>query len=391
MILFCDIDAFYASVEKLLDPQLKGKPVVVGGSLGIKGVVASASYEARGYGIFSGMPIYQARRLCPHCVFLEGNFRVYQEYSKRFFRILEDFSPMVDRTSIDEGYIDITGCERLFGSPLEIGMRIKNRVFEEIGLKITVGIGISRGISKLAAGSVKPDGIIHIPEEETLDFLRRIPIEGAKGLGRKNVERLKNMGVNSIGDAMMLPLNMVKRVLDKGGLNWFLSLMEKGLKVEDGIKSIGRESTLYNNTRDVNMLLPLLYYLVERSVREMRYKGYRTTRVVVKVRFADFKTITRGRRVPPTDISSDVFKVASILLEGMVDRFVRLIGVRLEGLVSGSVLFRDGKKERLERSIQLIRDRFGFNSILHCRVMEMKRTYGKDRDGFRLRTPSCSH
>jgi len=391
MIAFCDIDAFYASVEEILRPELKGKPIIVGGSSGIKGVVATASYEARRYGVHSGMPIFQARKLCPHCIFLDGNFRVYEEYSRKFFNILEEFSPVVEHTSVDEAYLDITGCERLFGTPPEIGLMIKRRVFEETGLKVTIGIGISRAVSKMAADTVKPDGLIYIPEGDTPEFLKSIPLERAKGLGKENRERLKNMGLKTVGDILALPYNILGKVLNRGGLNWVFSFTEKGLNTEEKVKSVGRESTLYHNTGDVKALLPLLYYLVERSVRDMRRKGYRTTRVVVKVRFSDFKTITRGKRIPATDISSDIFRVASILLEAMVDRFVRLIGVRLEGFVPASGLFSSDKKERLEEGIHYIRERFGFNSILHARVLEMKRTYVEDGDGFRLRTPSCSH
>lgn len=391
MIAFCDIDAFYASVEEILRPELKGKPIIVGGSSGIKGVVATASYEARRYGVHLGMPIFQARKLCPHCIFLDGNFRIYEEYSRKFFNILEQFSPVVEHTSVDEAYLDITGCERLFGTPPEIGLMIKRRVFEETGLKVTIGIGISRGVSKMAADTVKPDGLIYIPEGDTPEFLKSIPLERAKGLGNENRERLKNMGLKTVGDVLALPCNILGRVLDRGGLNWVFSLTERGLNTGKKVKSVGRESTLYHNTGDVKVLLPLLYYLVERSVRDMRRKGYRTTRVVVKVRFSDFKTITRGKRIPATDISSDIFRVASILLEDMVDRFVRLIGVRLEGFVPASGLFPDDKKERLEEGIHYIRERFGFNSILHARVLEMKRNYVEDGDGFRLRTPSCSH
>uniref|UniRef100_A0A7C4Y5A3 DNA polymerase IV n=1 Tax=candidate division WOR-3 bacterium TaxID=2052148 RepID=A0A7C4Y5A3_UNCW3 len=390
MIMFCDIDAFFASCEVIRNKSLRGKPVVVGGDGGFRGVVASATYEARKFGVHSGMPIYLARKLCPDCIFIEGDFRFYEEISLKFQGILREFSPDVYIASIDEAYLRIDGLERLFGEPLSMGMKVKERVKEELGITITIGIGITKMIAKLAASTVKPDGIIYVKKEETMDFLNRFPIIKIKGFGKENVEKLKNTGIEYLGELLKLDKRIILSLLDKNGINCIEGLFNDDFKIKER-KSIGRETTLYTDTADINYLIPILYYLLERAVGELRDENFLATKVSVKVRFSDFKTITRCSRIKPTDISSDIFPVAKELLEGMVDRFVRLIGIRLDGLTKRRPIFVDEKREKLEDAIKDIRKRYGFNVLHPLVVSDMKKIYGEEDGIFRLHTPSCSH
>ncbi len=391
MIMFCDIDAFFAQAEVLKDKSLKGKPVVVGGDAGTRGVVASCSYEARRFGVHSGMPIYIARKICPDCLFIQGDFRWYSELSKNFHNILYSFSPDVYIASIDEAYIKMDGLERLFGEPLIFGKKVKEEVKEKTGLSITVGIGITKAVAKMAASTVKPDGLIYIKKEETMDFLERFPIEKVKGLGKENILRMNNMGIRYIGEIIRLDESTISSLLDKNGINVINSIFDDGFKTEYNRKSIGRETTLYKDTADLDYLFPILYYLIERSLKELREERLLTGKVVVKVRFSDFKTTTRGRRIRPTDISSEIFTVAKEILSSMVNRFVRLLGVRLEDLTTRRHIFVDEKRERIEDAIDRVRKRFGFNSIHPLIISNMRRIYEEDDGIFKLHTPSCSH
>lgn len=391
MIMFCDIDAFFAQAEVLKDKRLKGKPVIVGGDGKSRGVVASCSYEARKYGVHSGMPLYKARKMCPSGIFLLGDFRWYSELSEKFHNLLISFSPDVYIASIDEAYLNMDGLERLFGKPLEFGKRVKEKVKEELGLSITIGIGITKTVSKMAASTVKPDGLIYIKKEETMDFLKSFPISKIKGFGNENVLRLKNTGINYLGELLKLEKSEIYSILDKNGINVIESIFIDDFKTEYKRKSIGRETTLYKDTADTDYLLPILYYLLERSLNELREEKLLTGRVVVKVRFSDFKTVTKGSRIKPTDLSSEIFPVAKGLLKNMITRFVRLIGIRLEGLTNTRPIFMDERKEKLEDAIGKVRERFGFNAIHPLIISNMRRIYEEDDGIFKLHTPSCSH
>lgn len=391
MIMFCDIDAFFAQAEVLKNKRLVGKPVVVGGDGDSRGVVASCSYEARKFGVYSGMPLYQARRLCPECSFLSGDFRWYSELSWRFQNILLSFSPDVYVASIDEAYLNMNGLRRLFGEPLEFGRLVKEKVRKETGLSITVGIGITKTISKMAASTVKPDGLVYISEEETMDFLKSFPISKIKGFGKENLLRLRNIGIDYLGELLSLDKSNISSIIDKNGINVIESIFNDDFKTEYKRKSIGRETTLYKDTADIDYLIPLLYYLLERCVKELRDEGLLTGKVVVKVRFSDFKTITKGKSIIPTDLSSDIFPKSKELLTELVKGFVRLIGIRLEKLIERRPLFIDEKREKLEDAKDKIRERFGFNAIHPLIVSNMRRIYDEDEGIFKLHTPSCSH
>jgi len=390
MILLCDIDAFFASVEAIKNPSLRGKPVIVGGDTK-RGVVATASYEARRYGVHSGMPLYLARKLCPHCIFLRGNFADYERFSDMFFKVLERFSPSIERASLDEAYLDISGTERLFGSPLELGSKIKYTIKKETELNVTIGIGLSKLVAKLAASTVKPDGLIYIPRKKTSEFLERFPLKKTKWLGSINIDRLQNMGINTVGGMLSLSPSILSSLLDRNGLKWLGLLKDGSIARGSKRKSYSRETTLYENTADRDFILSILFYLVERAVSAMRSDGYLTTKVSVKLRFSDFKTITRGKAIIPTDISREIFRVCIELLDGLIDRYVRLIGIKLEGIIPHRPLFEDQKMERLEDSVEKIREKYGFASIQPLKVMEMNTMYKKRKNEYILRTPSCSH
>ncbi|RKX68337.1 DNA polymerase IV [candidate division WOR-3 bacterium] len=346
-------------------------------------MVSCASYEARAYGIKAGMPLAAALRLCPHAIFLRGNWANYREYSEKFFKILEKFSPVVEPISLDEAYLDITGTERLFGPPRVLGERIRKEMARELGLSVTVGIGRTRTIARIATDLAKPDGllIIHPGDEERI--LGPLPVSYLPGIGPKLSERLELLGVKKIGDLMATP-------------EWILRLV--GMETtpsERSLRSISRETTLAEDSNDQRFLESLLFYLTDRVATAARKEGVRGETVMVKVRFSDFTTFTRTRRVRPTNLIQELFPVACQLFHSItkgVRKRVRLIGVGIssrKGVEDQLSLFTT-RGARINQGVDQVRERFGFSSLLWAKEALLRRNYPEGKDGYRLHTPSLS-
>src|SRR6266508_7391 len=355
------MDAFFASVEQVLDPRLKGKAVIVGGRSG-RGVVTSASYEARKFGVHSAMPGFQARELCPRGIFLPNRRRVYAEFSAKVFAILEEYSPEVHALSIDEGLVDLTGTERLFGPPLKTADVMIRRIENELGLPSSAGLSTSRVTAKITATLAKPHGLIYVPAGSEKDFLAPLPVEMIPGVGLKTHKTLNQRGLKTIGD-LLNRAEFAARYLD-------LTVSEERTHRHD--HSVGNETTLDKPLKNIAEMEQVIWELVEEVGGRLRREEMYARCLTVKIRYSNFHTITRSRTLPsPTCFDKEIFEVVSDLLRQNLTqgRAVRLLGVSASALqISGwqePLLNRDKRQsfERLYKGIDELRHKYGANSI----------------------------
>ncbi len=368
-ILHVDIDAFYASVEVLKDPSLAGKPVVVGGP-GARGVVASASYEARTYGVRSAMPAVRARRLCPDVVFLPSDFEAYRAHSNRFREVLRSYSPLVEPISLDEAFLDVSGATMLFGSPAEIAAKIRADVVREVGVTCSVGVAPTKFVAKLASDECKPDGLLMVPVDGVQQFLEPLPVRRLWGVGEKTGETLGRLGIRTIGELGRTPLQILERLLGEGTARHLFELAN-GVDDRDVIpyeppKSVSHEETFEHDLDADEDILRELLDLSGRVASRLREDGYRARTVVLKARLANFQTLTRSRTLSDaTDIGAEVYRTIAELYRALPGqrRRIRLLGVQATGLVEAGVeqlaLLHEERWGDVERALDRIERRFG--------------------------------
>ncbi|MEU4803326.1 DNA polymerase IV [Actinosynnema sp. NPDC023587] len=340
-MLHVDMDAFYASVEIRDNPELAGKPVIVGGTAN-RGVVAAANYLAREYGVRSAMPTAHARRLAPHAVFVPPNFARYQEVSQGVMAIFRDITPLVEPLSLDEAFLDVSGAlRRLRATPGAVAETVRAQVAEAHGITCSVGVASTKFLAKLASGLCKPDGMMVVPKASALEFLHPLPVSALWGVGKRTAEQLDQVGLETVADVAATPLPRLRRVLGVA-LAEHLHALSQGLDDRPVVpstreKSIGAEETFAVDHFDREVLRRELLRLSERSAGTLRHRGLRGRTVSIKVRFADFTTITRSKTLRvATDVTQEVYKTAAALLDEQVPAgAVRLIGVRIEQLVEG--------------------------------------------------------
>lgn len=337
-ILHVDMDAFYASVEIRERPELRDKPVVVGG-VGNRGVVSSANYIARKYGVRSAMPTSRARRLCPHAVYVSPTFGLYQEVSRGVLGIFRDITPLVEPLSLDEAFLDVSGALRRLGmSPGRVGQLVRRRVEAEHGITCSVGVAPTKFVAKLASGLCKPDGMLVVPKPSVLEFLHPLPVSALWGVGKKTAERLADVGLERVADVAATPLPRLRRVIGNALAEHLHPLANghdgRSVEPESVDKSVGAEETFEVDHWDRELLNRELLRLSEKTAGALRGRGLRGRTVSIKVRFSDFTTITRSRTLlVATDVTQEIFKVAGQLLaEQTPPGAVRLIGVRMEQL-----------------------------------------------------------
>lgn len=338
-ILHVDMDAFYASVELRRRPELHGRPVIVGGS-GSRGVVLSATYEARVYGVRSAMPMMRARRMCPDAVVIRPDFTTYSEVSAGVMELFRSITPLVEPLSLDEAFLDVSGARRRLGTPTQVAAWIRARVFDEQEITCSVGIASTKFVAKLASASAKPDGLLVVPHDGVVAFLHPLPVEALWGVGEKTGEALRRLGLRTVGDIARTPVTTLQRALGPG-VGAHLSALSWGrddrhvVPIEPD-KSIGHEETFPRDVDDPAVILRELLRLSERTAARLREQGYAAKTISIKVRFADFTTITRSRTIRlPTDTGRDVYEVARALFLalGLQRARLRLVGVRAESLV----------------------------------------------------------
>lgn len=359
--LHVDMDAFFASVEQVLNPALRGKPVIVGGRNG-RGVVTSASYDARKYGIHSAMPGFQAKKLCPQGVFLPNRRSVYSDFSSRVFAVLGRYSPEVHAISIDEGLVDLTGTERLLGPVVHTAHEIIGNISEELGLAASAGLSTSRVVAKMAATLAKPHGLIYVPAGSESAFLSPLSVESVPGIGPKTHKELLTRGIKTVADLLRQP-HLRRRYLD---------LDEEEDEGRRHDHSIGNETTLDKQLSDEEKMEEVLWELVEEVGGRLRQEGFWARCITLKIRYSNFKTITRSRTLPtPTCFDREIFTAARDLLKKnlVAGATVRLLGVSASALVTSGwqeSMFEIEKHlsyEKLYRGIDRLRDKYGEEAI----------------------------
>jgi DNA polymerase IV len=382
-ILHVDMDAFYASVEMLKDPSLRGAPVVVGGS-GPRGVVMSASYEARRFGVRSAMPAAQARRRCPELVFVRPDFDAYRAYANRLREVFLSFTPLVEPLSLDEAFLDVAGATALFGPPPEIAERVRATVREELELGCSVGVAPNKFLAKLASGAAKPGGMIVVVADGVEAFLHPLPVEMVWGVGERTHEVLARLGVRTVGDLAATPRSVLERALGEGVGTHLADLAagrdERAVVPYEPPKQISHEETFDHDLDADEDVRRELLRLSHRVAARVRSDGYRARTITIKVRLASFATLTRSRTVAdPTDTGADLYRVAGSLYAALPGsrRRIRLLGVAASGLVPAGAeqldLVRSGRWEDAERAVDRIERRFGPGSAFPATLLDRPR------------------
>ncbi len=381
IIAHVDMDSFFVSCERLVDPSLNGKPVVVGGRRGERGVVCSASYEARKFGVKSGIPIMAAERLCPKALFVPTNHRLYSKYSRKVYVLLKRVAPVVEYASIDEFYLDFTGCETMYGNDLEaMAKKVKDSIFARTKLTCSVAIASNKYVAKIAGKTVKPSsgsktGTIVVPAGGEQAFLANLPVERLHGAGEKTLPRLKEMRIQRIGDIVSIPLAKLQKAFGPSAGGWLYEaargIDESEVHLFHMAKSVGHETTFEKDTDNLERIHQTLAWLSEKGCYRLRRIGKKARTVTLKLRYDDFQTITRAKTIPETDDDAVVMKtVYDLFKESHVRRRkIRLLGVSLskfEKLEAADWLFSEmssKKKDALYKSVDAIKRRFGFHKL----------------------------
>ncbi|MEV8507688.1 DNA polymerase IV [Actinoplanes sp. NPDC051475] len=370
-VLHVDMDAFFASVEVRRRPELRGKPVVVGGA-GPRGVVSSASYEARRYGVRSAMPGMRARALCPNAIFLPPDFSAYSAASDAVMRIFRDVTPLVEPLSLDEAFLDVAGAQRLLGRPAAIAASIRRRVVEEQRLTCSVGVAASKFVAKLGSTRAKPDGVIVVPPGQVLDFLHPLPVDALWGVGEKAAAQLHRLGLTTVGDLARAPLSMLRSALGEASaahlheLSWGRD--PRRVVAEHEEKSIGAELTYDTDVTDPAVIRRSMLALADKVGARLRASGNVGRTISIKIRVADFRTVNRSRTVQTTtDVAREIFEISWALFQALrPTEPIRLVGIRVEGLAAAATAARQltlGEPERGWREAEAAADavaaRFG--------------------------------
>ena len=384
-ILHADLDAFYASVEQLLDASLRGKPIAVGG-----GVVLAASYEAKAFGVRGGMSGRRARELCPQLHFVGGHFREYQRLGDAAIKVLGDFTPLVERLSIDEAFADVAGCERLFGPPADIAKEIRRRVRTELGLPISVGVARTKHLAKIASQVAKPDGLVVVDPATELDFLHDLPVDLMWGVGPATKARLADVGVVTIGQLAHFQPRRLEGLLGRalgdklGALAWNRDPRE--VKTHRRSHSAGAQSALGRKPAEERVFRPTLLHLADRIATRLRAKSRPGRTVTARVRFADMRSVTRSVTLPaPISATRMLAEVAEELVRGVLadhpqEKTISLLAISVSNLEEHPIVqlqlpigledepSRPGSKRGMarwvaDRAVDAIRDRFGWDVI----------------------------
>ncbi len=401
-VVLVDIDAFFASVEVLLNPDLKGKPVIVGGLAHERGVAATCSYEARKFGVHTGMVLRECYRLCPQAVFLRGNSQVYQAFSERFFRVLHTFTPDIEEASLDEAYLELSRCGHIYPSFTEAAREMKRRVESELGITVSAGAGPNKILAKLAAKKAKPAGFFEIREGEEREFLRDLEIEALPGIGPKAQVVLRLMNIHKIGDLWGLPRATLRALFGENGEDIYLQsrgLDSRPLVTRPVPKSVSRETTFLEDLWDRRMLLAHLAYLCDRLTLALREDRLYAHVIEVKARYSDFRTEIKRRLVlMPLQEMGKIYKVAEELFLELVEGSrlaLRLVGVKVSDLVRSRplALFEpySERPERLGLALDTVRGKYGFGSVLTVREKMLDAIYAfEPHRGYVLKTASLT-
>jgi DNA polymerase-4 len=390
-ILHVDMDAFYASVAERDDPSLRGKAVVVGA--GARGVVLSANYAARKYGIRAAMPVGRAKRMAPHAIFVTPDHQRYSEVSAKVMEIFDSFTPLVEPISLDEAFLDVTGARKLLGTGREIAVEIRRQVEASEGITCSVGIAPSKFIAKLASGHCKPNGILEIPADRILNFLHPLPVTAIWGVGPKTAETLERLGLRTVADIANLPRATLIRALGQASgaslyeLAWGRDYRDVTPNEPD--KSISAAETFAQDIDDPEEILQEFLRLTEKAAARLRENGYYAKTISIKVRFADFSTISRSKTLPlPIDSTHDIYEIAKTLYLALnLDRArLRLVGISLDNLSEAApeqllLGAREKGWREADSAIDRAKLRFGGSSVRPGRLIRKSSADPKESQG----------
>jgi len=365
-----DLDTFFVSVERLQNSDFNNKPIVIGG-LSNRGVVSSCSYEARRFGVHSAMPVKMAKRLCPQAIYLRGDMDSYTKYSKLVTEVIADSSPVYEKASIDEFYLDLSGMDKYFGT-YKWSKELRQKVMRETGLPISIGLSINKLVSKIGTGEAKPNGELQIPQGLEKPFLAPLSVKKIPGIGKVTYKKLSFLGVRKIETLRKIPPKLLEREFGKNGTK----LWEKANAIDttpvrpySERKSISKERTFNEDTLDIKMIKSLLIDMTEKLSFELRNKSKLTSIITVKIRYADFNTYSKQKKIPYTANDRVLLKYVKELFDSLYKRrqLIRLIGVKFSGLTYGYFqldLFEDNIRDiNLLQSLDKIRSKFGINAI----------------------------
>ncbi|MBL0389152.1 DNA polymerase IV [Tumebacillus sp. ITR2] len=399
-ILHLDMDAFFASVEQRDHPEFRGKPVIIAHPAAVRGVVSTCSYEARRFGVHSAMPTAQAKRLCPHGIFVEPDHRKYSQVSREMMAILARYTPLIEPLSVDEAFLDVTACRKLFGDGITIARRIKEDIRRELNLTASVGIAYNKFLAKLASDLEKPDGLCPITPQDVETRVHPLPISRLWGVGQKSAEQLKRLGLHTIGDVARMDVVRMRTYIGSlaDHIYWLANGKdERPVQAEREAKSVGQETTFATDVRDVGFLETTLLAQVEKVARRLRKAGVEGRTLTLKLRYAPWRTITRSHTFPrATDLETPLYQAVKELLAkcGLSrEDAIRLIGVQVGNLVpKGSgveveeqvqqlslfdqpaaapkVMEIDPRQQELSRVVDSLKDKFGEKIVTRARLVK---------------------
>jgi len=384
-IIHVDMDAFFAQVEQRDNPAYKNKPLIVGGPLN-RGVISSASYEARKYGLHAGMPLARAKRLCPDGIFVAVDMEKYLKESVKIREVFFQYTPLVEIVSCDEGFLDVTGCEKLFGSALEIAKKIKSKIYEKTNLTSSAGIGPNKFLAKLASNMGKPNGLTVLEDKKSvIEKIKLLPVSCLWGVGRVTCKDLEAMGAETIGDVANMPVRVLRAKF--GEIGETMHSMANGIDNREVIpysepKSIGREITYRKDITDFEILKSTLLFLSQKISRNLYSKKYKGKTLTLKVRFSDFKTITKRITLSRYTFSiSGIFKPSVLLLErlDLTRKKVRLVGISVSSLkpvfvLDNQLFYDECREEKLTDAIGEVSEKFGEDKLVIARLVEKDKT-----------------
>ncbi len=399
-IMHIDADAFFASVEQGFNPQLRNRPVIVGGTENQRGVVHTASYEARARGVRTGMALIRAKQICPNAVFLKGHYEHYQAISLLLQETYTKYTPIVEFTSLDDAYLDLTGTLHLHPSPEQIARDIQAEVWEKTGVGLSMGIGINKAIANIASDLEKPKGIVNVPAGKEKEFLSPLPVDALPGVGRMAKEKLTDLGIFTVGQLALFSKLLLEQLFGKNGKKlWDLANGNdpREVKQKNIPRQISRETSFEEDTADMAIIKGTLQYLTERLAKKLRQNELVGQTVQVKIRYSDFGNNNRSRSLPyPSNDSGTLFKLAETLFDEIRLRRVRIrhVGVAVTQISplnwQASLFNHKNRQESLNSIIDQLREKFGFTTILPAETIELKRKYRMEPSGYVLHNPALT-
>ena len=399
-IMRIDADAFFASVEQGFNPLLQNRPVIVGGTENQRGVVHTASYEARANGVRTGMALVRAKQICPDAIFLKGNYQHYQAASLILQEVYLKFTPFVEFTSLDDAYLDLSGTLHLHPHPEQIAQSIQNEVLKKVGIGLSMGIGANKVIANIASGLKKPRGIVHVPAGTEREFLAPLPVDILPGIGRVAKEKLTDLGIFAVDQLSKFSKLLLEQIFGSNGIKmWEFAQGIDNRHVKRRIipGQISRETSFEEDLSDVGIIKGTLQYLTERIAKKLREQNLVCHTLSVKIRYSDFTANSRSRSLPySSNDSATLFNLVNKIFEEICLRRIRLrhVGVvasHIEPLNWQSSLFNERiRQESLNTTIDGIREKFGFMSILPAETIELKRKYRMEPSGYVLHNPALT-